>query len=107
MNEERAGLRHTYSVTVNQARKTFEVMTFYWSVCTSKESERLCICVLGVSMLPLSTIFIFDFRNVPKLWYSLCFILLKEKQYNGQRKMINNTAQKALEWATHAQLNID
>jgi hypothetical protein len=52
---------------------------------------------LGVSMLPLSTIFVFDFRNVPKLWYSLCFILLKEKQYNGQRKMINNTAQKALE----------
>ena len=31
----------------------------------SKESERPYICVLGVSILPISTILIFDFGNVP------------------------------------------
>ena len=31
----------------------------------SKESVRPCICVLGVSILPISTILIFDFGNVP------------------------------------------
>ena len=29
------------------------------------ESERSGICVLGISILPLSTIFILDFGNVP------------------------------------------
>jgi hypothetical protein len=31
----------------------------------SKESERTCICVLGVSVLLLSTILIFDYGTVP------------------------------------------
>ena len=30
-----------------------------------QESERSCICVLGISDLPLSTILIFDFGTVP------------------------------------------
>ena len=30
----------------------------------NQESERSCICVLGVSILPLSIIFLLDFRNV-------------------------------------------
>ena len=33
------------------------------------DSERSCICVLEVSILPLSTILIFDFGNVPTVWY--------------------------------------
>jgi hypothetical protein len=35
----------------------------------SQESERSCIRVLGVSILPLSTILIFDFGIVPTVWY--------------------------------------
>ena len=33
--------------------------------------ERSCICVLGESMLHLSTILIFDFGIVPTVWYFL------------------------------------
>jgi hypothetical protein len=33
----------------------------------SQESERSCICVLGVSILPLSMILIFDFGIVPSV----------------------------------------
>jgi hypothetical protein len=32
-----------------------------------EENERLCICVIGVSIFPLSTILIFDFGIVPTL----------------------------------------
>jgi hypothetical protein len=35
----------------------------------SQESERSCICVLGVSMLPLPTILIFDFGIDSTVWY--------------------------------------
>jgi hypothetical protein len=35
----------------------------------SQESEWSCICVLGVSILPLPTILIFDFRIVLTVWY--------------------------------------
>ena len=34
-----------------------------------QDSERSCICVLEVSILPLSTILIFDFGIVPRVWY--------------------------------------
>ena len=34
-----------------------------------KENEQSCIGVLEVSILPLSAIFIFDFRTVPTVWY--------------------------------------
>ena len=33
----------------------------------------LCICVLGVSILSLSTILIFDIGIVPTVWYFCCF----------------------------------
>ena len=39
----------------------------------SQESERSCFRVLGVSILPLSTILIFDFGIVPTVWYFLVF----------------------------------
>jgi hypothetical protein len=35
----------------------------------SREGERSCICVLGVSILPLSVVFPLNFRNVPTVWY--------------------------------------
>ena len=36
---------------------------------SSQESERSCICVLEVSILPLSIIFLLDFRTVSTVWY--------------------------------------
>ena len=38
-----------------------------------------CICVLGVSILPLSTIVIFDFIIVPTLWYFFILLLTSEQ----------------------------
>ena len=38
----------------------------------SQESVRSCICVLGVSTLPFSTILIFDFR-ISTVWYFFVF----------------------------------
>jgi hypothetical protein len=35
----------------------------------SQKGGRACIGVLVVSILPLSTIFIFDLGTVPTLWY--------------------------------------
>ena len=43
---------------------------------SSQESEKSCICVLGVSTLPMSTILMFDVGIVPTLWYFLFFILI-------------------------------
>ena len=37
----------------------------------SHESGRLCFCVLGVSILTLSTIFRLDIKTVPSAWYIL------------------------------------
>ena len=42
----------------------------------SQESERLCICVLVVSILFLSTILLFDDGIVPIAWYFLFFNIL-------------------------------
>jgi hypothetical protein len=39
----------------------------------SKESERSCICVVGVSTLPLSTTMIFNFETLPTVWYFFAF----------------------------------
>jgi hypothetical protein len=34
-----------------------------------QESEQSCICVLGVSILPLSTMFLLDCGTVLTMWY--------------------------------------
>ena len=34
----------------------------------NKKSERSCICVIGVSMFPISTIILFEFGIVPAVW---------------------------------------
>ena len=39
----------------------------------SQESEHSCICVFGLSILSLSTIFLSDFGIVPTVWY-FCFL---------------------------------
>ena len=43
----------------------------------SQKIDQSCICVYGVSILPLSTILIFDFGIVPTVWYFLLFILFQ------------------------------
>jgi hypothetical protein len=40
------------------------------------QSERSRVWVLGVSILSLSTILVFDFGIVPTVWYFLYFILI-------------------------------
>jgi hypothetical protein len=40
-----------------------------WTACTKPENERLCICVLVVSIMPLSTSFLLVFRILPTVWY--------------------------------------
>jgi len=54
-------------------------------VSVPRESERSCICVLGVSILPLSTILIFGFGIVPTLRYFWFFTLLPELLISGIR----------------------
>ena len=54
------------------AHKTCLTPPLYLPV-TSPENERPCMCVLVVSLLPLSTIFLLDFGTVPTLWYFLFF----------------------------------
>ena len=56
--------------------------TFYWYACTNSGMWGLCICILGVSILPLPTIFIFDFGIVPTMWYLLFFILFQLESQN-------------------------
>jgi len=46
----------------------------------SQENGLSCICVLGVSMLPLSAILILKFGNVSTVWYS-CFSFHYYKSY--------------------------
>ena len=41
----------------------------------SQKSDRPCVCVLGVSILPLSTIFLYDFGALFTAWYFF-FVLL-------------------------------
>jgi hypothetical protein len=57
----------------------FEDNTLYLDVWSSRwrEGERSCICVLGVSILPLSTSFLLCFGTVPVVWHFilLCVIL--------------------------------
>lgn len=42
---------------------------------TSQENMRSCICVLGVFILPLSIILIFDFGDVPTVWHCFSIVL--------------------------------
>ena len=57
----------------------------------SKENARLCICVVGVSTLPLSMIIIFDFGALlSTVWYFLFFILLRTRNIPTLRCFIDS-----------------
>ena len=45
----------------------------------SQESERSCVCVLELAMLPLSTFSSFDLGIVPAVLYFLFFLLFHRK----------------------------
>ena len=45
---------------------------------SSQESERSCICVLGVSTLLISTTLIYDFKFDPTVWYFVGFHFITE-----------------------------
>jgi len=49
----------------------------------SQESEQSSICVLRVSILPLSMIFLLDFWTVPTVWYFLFFYIFELFQQCG------------------------
>ena len=50
---------------------------FIWVPVSSQENERSSICVLGESILPVSTIFLLDFGTVPTVRYFFSFLLKK------------------------------
>ena len=45
----------------------------------SRENERLCISVYGVSISALSSFLIFDFGIVPTVWYYFLFHFILNK----------------------------
>jgi len=78
-----------YSEEGGWAHKTSITLPLFIEVpVPSQESERSCICVLGVSILPLSTILLLDFRTVPTVLYFLLFILSRQ-EYIWWSKDIN------------------
>ena len=70
----------------------------------NQESEQSCLCVLGVSILPLSEIFPLDFGIVQTMWYFLFFILsayifICEKFYkNESSKQFKTNIDYLLTW---------
>jgi hypothetical protein len=55
------GKFHHKRIKINLLYKTMKSRIFKEVSVPSQESERSCICMLGVSILPLSMILIFDF----------------------------------------------
>ena len=51
------------------------------------QTMKVASHVLGVSILPLSTIFLFHFRNVPTVWY---FVFKFIMSHNSLKIMFNN-----------------
>jgi hypothetical protein len=61
----------TVDVHIETILKTLETRGSQEPVL-SQESEQSCICVLKVSILPISTIFLLGFETVPTMWYFCC-----------------------------------
>jgi hypothetical protein len=55
------------------AHKTSLTPPIFFCYLPREGNERLCICVLGVSILPLATIFLLDFGTFPAVWYFRTF----------------------------------
>ena len=69
--------------------KQLDHATFYLSVCTKQNSDRSCICMLGISILPISTTVMHLLLFTLFLYY-FCYIALSidhkslMTSYNGQ-----------------------
>ena len=61
---------------ISNSRTVLTTPLFIEMPVSSPKSERSCICVLELSILPLSTFLIFDFGSVPTVWYFLFFFIL-------------------------------
>jgi hypothetical protein len=68
--------KHLHFTTQKQIKLVQPRHIFMKVPVPSQESELSCICVLGVSIFPHSTILIIHFGNVRTVWSFLCFILL-------------------------------
>jgi len=55
--------------------------------------KKLCICVLGVSILPLYTILIFDFGIVPTVIFFVFHLILKKENLHGRNYSANHPRQ--------------
>ena len=64
----------------------------------NQDNEWPCSCVMGVSILYLSTILIFDLGTVPTVWYYLAFILFKYVRstlhHRWEKCSLTNTSKK-------------
>lgn len=47
-------------------------------LCRTMKESGSCICVLGVSIVPVSIIYVLDFVTVPTVLNLLCFVLLSK-----------------------------
>ena len=60
---------------IQGVKKTFTCEHIFCQLLSQKRYWS-CICVLGISMLPLLTIFLLDFGTGLTVWYFIFFILL-------------------------------
>ena len=68
-----------YIYIINTYNKPHQCVTFFIEVSVPRQvSEKRCICLLGVSILPLfASILIFDVGFVQKVWYFFHFHFIK------------------------------
>jgi hypothetical protein len=54
-------LLKAHKTSLTQSKLVYPILFFIEVLVPRQESEQSCICVVGVSILPLSTIFLLDF----------------------------------------------
>jgi hypothetical protein len=54
-------LLKAHKTSLTQSKLVYPILFFIEVLVPRQESEQLCICVVGISILPLSTIFLLDF----------------------------------------------
>jgi hypothetical protein len=80
-------LLKAHKTSLTQSKLVYPILFFIEVLVPRQESKQSCICVVGVSILPLSTIFLFNFRNVPTVWY---FVFKFIMSHNSLNIMFNN-----------------
>jgi len=58
--------------------KTSKTLPLFIEVPVPEQVKSVVMCVLGVSVLSLSVIYLLDFETVPTVWYFLFFILFQQ-----------------------------